>query len=107
MDRGLRDPVPEGQVRCRADEQVEQVIVEKGRRSEQERQKTYGGLDFGVAHQGQIDEVLDGAVPQIAQYSFILRQDLRAGRLRRKNDPEHPQAFQTPGDGLVVFALAE
>src|SRR5260370_6063802 len=86
-----------------AQEQTQQMGVDKISRLEQGREETHSGLQFRIGHQRQVDQAVDLALRQVAPDRLILRLNLLLGRVCREVDAEQAQTRENAVDGLRVL----
>src|SRR5206468_10666346 len=85
----------QAEVRHPADDEAEQILVGKQGWRQYGGEHVQRGAPLGVRHQGQIDELLDRAIPDLAPDALVFSLDLLLRRVRGPSDTDVPEIVET------------
>src|SRR4029077_18717214 len=102
--RSVGVAVLQAEVRDSADDEEEQILVGQVGWRQGRGQDVHGRAPLGVRHQGQMDEILDRATPDLAREALVFSLDLLLRRVRRPLDADVPEILETGLHGTVAPA---
>ena len=93
----------EAEIDRSADDQGLEVSIRKPCRRKDPVQHIERREGYRVAHQRQLDELLDGAAPELGPDPLVFASHVLVGRMRRPVDADPSEVVETDGDRAAAL----